>query len=292
MTNKDYQDATIKRAEHDKEYFIMNRHTAQDKELSFEARGMIAYILSKKDGWEMQVHDLKQKCAKGRVYRILDELIASRYLEPRTKYRDEKGHWQWTPYILHECPYPQNRDTEKRDTENADIKQSTELEITDKESTLSAPKAAQDETPEKQETISQDNPELHPELKIVDKLSSDEYQEFIDVLEDKYNLIGKGTFDVYHQLRGSIAVKNKKTLRYQHGEIFRDKPVDLLELKSFIPYWEIKCPDIDLPTSAAALEKWFGKYRKSIKEQANKPKSFFQQKRPTNYNEIMEAQGE
>jgi hypothetical protein len=139
MSAKDYKNATIIRAKHKDEYFRMQRKTAQDENLSFEARGMIAYLLSKPDDWEIQVHDLKQKCAKGRVYRILDELVENGYLEKRTKYRDDKGHWQWTPYRLHErpidniipltenaetdTPYPDFRDTEKPDTENAEIKE-------------------------------------------------------------------------------------------------------------------------------------------------------------------------
>ncbi len=158
MSAKDYQGASIVRAPHNNAYFIMSRKTAQDEKLSFEARGMIAYLLSKPDTWEIQVHDLKQKCAKGRVYRILDELTENGYLKPRTKYRNEKGQWEWTPYVLHERPIikipentdtdnaeikeddkplPEKRDTDKPDTDkpdtdNAEILDSTELDNTDK----------------------------------------------------------------------------------------------------------------------------------------------------------------
>ena len=135
-----YAGATIVRAKHDKKYFRMHRDTAQDRELSWEARGLIAYVLSKPDNWEIQVKDLEQGCAKGRVYRILDELKKAGYLESRKRYKNKKGKWQYTPYILHERPLPQNQDTEfadteNQDTENADILDTTELEITESEIT-------------------------------------------------------------------------------------------------------------------------------------------------------------
>lgn len=123
MSDKKYEGSAIIRTQHNKDFFVMNRLTAQDENLSFEARGMIGYLLSKPDSWDIRVHDLAQKCTKGRVYRILDELASHGYLKKRTKYKDEKGRWQWTPYILSERPYIGFPDTEKPDTENDEIKE-------------------------------------------------------------------------------------------------------------------------------------------------------------------------
>ena len=98
--------ATIIRAKHDKEnpYFQMRRDTIQNENLSWEARGMLCYLLSKPADWEIQISDLKQKCGRAKVYAILDELIKANYIKERQKFQDEKGHWQWTPYIVYELP--------------------------------------------------------------------------------------------------------------------------------------------------------------------------------------------
>lgn len=62
-------------------FFIMSRPLAQDRELSFEARGVMAYLLSKPDDWKVQPSDLEQLCGSRRVYRILKELRDAGYME-------------------------------------------------------------------------------------------------------------------------------------------------------------------------------------------------------------------
>lgn len=130
-------DARIIRAQRsdDNPYFLCRRDTAQDDSLSWEALGVLTYLLSKPDDWEIKVSDLIKRSGKTKVYRILKELIKARYLKPRTKYRDEANHWQWTPYILHESPYPRNQDTG-----NGEIKAlSTEGQIRDKDKSTPLP---------------------------------------------------------------------------------------------------------------------------------------------------------
>jgi predicted transcriptional regulator len=277
MSNAKYKDATIVRATYEDNFFRMKRQTAQDKNLSFEARGMIAYILSQFDGWEMKVHDLQQNCAKGRVYRILDELAQYGYLEKRKKTRVE-GRWVWTPYVLHERPYPEKQDTEKQDTENADIKEvTTKRETTDKEKELSTDKI-------KSNTTEDINPVVQ-----TDKLSADEYDTFILNLNRHFKLNGGRVHDVYHQLRGTTA--NKKSRRYLYGALFRDKPVTLNEILRFVIWYKQECEDCSFPISADSLEDWFGKYRVVQEKQANKRPPLSQRKRPANY-ELLLANGQ
>jgi hypothetical protein len=68
----------IIRARHDKDdpYFRLRRATAQDIQLSWAARGVITYVLSKPDNWEVRVEDLIDQGDLGRnaIYRILGEL--------------------------------------------------------------------------------------------------------------------------------------------------------------------------------------------------------------------------
>lgn len=99
----------IVRASHDKQnpYFMMLRSTAQNKNLSYEARGLIAYLLSKPDEWEIMIEDLCQECGRGRVYRIIKDLLEDNYLE-RIYHRDELGKIVYVEYVVHEQPFIEN----------------------------------------------------------------------------------------------------------------------------------------------------------------------------------------
>lgn len=155
---------TIKRGKHDKQnpYFMMSRGTAQDRRLSYEARGMLAYLLSKPGDWEVRVDDLildskkgEGKAGSSKIYAILDELAECRYVKKSQKYQGQGGKWCWTPYEVYEEPYPDfphtdkpgmdKPDTAEPDTENRDTLQSTEGQITEQQ--ITDDKAQSDGTP-------------------------------------------------------------------------------------------------------------------------------------------------
>ena len=73
-------------------FFAISNELAQNAALSYEARGLMAYLLSKPDNWEMKVSDLIAQSPAGRdaVYRILRELEAARYIR-RQNCRRENG---------------------------------------------------------------------------------------------------------------------------------------------------------------------------------------------------------
>lgn len=79
----------IRRCEHsaDKKFLLFNRKTAQNKKLSFEARGLLLYVLSKPPKWEAQDADLMREggIKKFALNSILKELkecgYARRYRE-------------------------------------------------------------------------------------------------------------------------------------------------------------------------------------------------------------------
>lgn len=77
---------TIIRVVHGEEnpYFLMARAAAQDKNLSYEARGMLAYLLSKPDDWRVVVEDLStHSCGRDQCRRIIKELIIAGYIVRR-----------------------------------------------------------------------------------------------------------------------------------------------------------------------------------------------------------------
>jgi hypothetical protein len=87
----------------------MLRSAAQNRELTFEARGVLAYILSKPDDWKVQPSDLEQQCKKSVVYRVLAELIKHGYIERTQERNDKKQIIAWH-YLVHEYPLPRNQE--------------------------------------------------------------------------------------------------------------------------------------------------------------------------------------
>jgi DnaD/phage-associated family protein len=113
---------TILRVAHDRNnpYMQLNRSTAQNKEMSYEAVGMLTYLLSKPDDWQVNIEDLRREgCGRDKAYRILNELIAAKYAVRNVEY-DERHRIIEVSYVISEAPLPENPDTEKPDTENPD----------------------------------------------------------------------------------------------------------------------------------------------------------------------------
>ena len=102
-------DVTIIRAPRGKEhpYFMHRRATAQDRALSFEARGVVAYLLSKPDDWTIALTDLMAEGGIGRdkARRILNELAEAGYLKQQQQHGDG-GKFEAVVYVLHEEPQP------------------------------------------------------------------------------------------------------------------------------------------------------------------------------------------
>lgn len=99
--------ATIIRTIKDKDhpYKLFNTTFARDKRLSFEARGIMAYLLSKPDDWQTNTTDLINQSEAGRdkVYRILKELRTYGYLERRQEH-SQRGQFEQQVIYIHEIP--------------------------------------------------------------------------------------------------------------------------------------------------------------------------------------------
>src|SRR5690606_15840152 len=104
---------TIIRTPHSSErpYFVMSRETAQDRNLTFEARGMLAYLLSKPDDWQVQIKDLQQHIGRDKVKAILKELEAAGYLTVERDRHNERGRFARNIYRVHETPLTENPST-------------------------------------------------------------------------------------------------------------------------------------------------------------------------------------
>lgn len=98
---------TIERATKDADnpYRMISRAAMEDERLSFESRGVLAYILVKPDNWRVHVADLRKAGNVGRdkIYRILNELIAFGYVV-RDVERNKDGTLGDTVYRVNEKP--------------------------------------------------------------------------------------------------------------------------------------------------------------------------------------------
>jgi len=99
---------SIVRTSHSKDrpYVILNKSTFEDKNLSWGAKGLWAFLLSKPDSWNVSVSHLSS-IFEGRgggekaIYSLLNELIDNGYCE-RTQSRSEDGLFNQYEYIVFE----------------------------------------------------------------------------------------------------------------------------------------------------------------------------------------------
>lgn len=145
MSASQATDITIIRAAkgRDNPYFMMLRETSQRIDLSYEAAGMLTYLLSKPDDWKIVPATLKRKgCGRDKVYRILGELREAGYLHLSDQ-RQSDGTFTAGEYLLYEQPHTENPDADKPDTvkptlHNRDSTEERETEEKEKESAARA----------------------------------------------------------------------------------------------------------------------------------------------------------
>lgn len=138
----------IKLAHRDTHYVTIRRETVQDETLSWEARGMLAYLLSKPLDWTVRPSQLQQGCGRDKVYSILRELSEHGYVA-RTDKRDANGRVLEVEYVVYEAaenplPFPEKPYTVNPNTENHPL----QIKEITKEREYTSPNGAQRENSE------------------------------------------------------------------------------------------------------------------------------------------------
>jgi len=112
----------IIRQRREKNYSIISNEILDDQRISFKARGLLAYMLSKSDDWKFYVDELanhSEKDGKKAVQSALKEIENAGYLK-RIKQRDKQGHFSEQDWQLLDIPtfspQPQKRQTAERQT--------------------------------------------------------------------------------------------------------------------------------------------------------------------------------
>ena len=109
--------------------FMLARATAQDERLTWEARGLLAYMHSLPRDWRLNPADLikRGKGGRNRIYRMLSELREAGYIL-RTDVRDEHGKIVRWEYLARMRPLPRYPDVADPDVANG---HSTEVQTDD-----------------------------------------------------------------------------------------------------------------------------------------------------------------
>jgi len=102
---------TIRRAARRHRFVIVDQAAVEDTRLSWAARGLLAYLLSRPDDWKVLVNDLKKRGDLGRdgVYALLRELRQAGYVRFERN-RDAQGRMRGGTYIVSEIPHPASPD--------------------------------------------------------------------------------------------------------------------------------------------------------------------------------------
>ena len=111
---------TIIRAPRRHRFVVMDQRAVEDDRLSWAARGLLCYLLSRPDDWKVLVNDLRKRGNLGRdgIYRLLRELMTLGYARFQ-RVRDKHGRIRGGIYFIREIadsPYPDLPDTVKPDT--------------------------------------------------------------------------------------------------------------------------------------------------------------------------------
>lgn len=101
---------SIVRAARKNQFYVLPTTTIEDNRLSWEARGMLVYLLSKPDHWEVNIKDLLartrnclgRRSGRDKVYLILKELQMAGYIV--RKYDRQGGAFQGITYEISENP--------------------------------------------------------------------------------------------------------------------------------------------------------------------------------------------
>lgn len=94
---------SIIRRKRENNYAIIPNSIMEDDRLSFEARGLLAYILTRPDNWIFRTEHLKKVTGFGRdkCQRLIREILDLGYGKRETKH-DENGHFQGQELVFYD----------------------------------------------------------------------------------------------------------------------------------------------------------------------------------------------
>lgn len=113
-------------------FVVMDKGFLENPNLSFKAKGILAYLLSKPDNWKVVVGDLFNHSTDGKtaIYSALKELKEQGYYV-KIPVRNEKGYFVRWESTIYECPEVQQKQEEVKEIKKVkESKKVKELEET------------------------------------------------------------------------------------------------------------------------------------------------------------------
>ena len=122
----------FQRVDQETDYTIVSNHILRDNTLSWRARGLFIYILSKPETWKVYTKDLINQATEGKyaMYKAMKELVEAGYIERSQIVEDGKfGNLIYKVYQIpcSKKPYPKKQHTENQSTYKVKNKSNTEL---------------------------------------------------------------------------------------------------------------------------------------------------------------------
>jgi len=267
----------IIRAPHDSDWVTTSRLTPQDESLTWEARGVLWYLLSKPSSWVVQPKDLQQNCGRDKVYTILNELVEKcyiRYIEER-----KDGRFLGITYMVYERPYaekpdtemPRKRrvttrkrdtppsekpdtvkpDTEKSDTENADIRN---IETPEDERVLESEEKEKNSTPPDKPAVNNREPNpMYDAVFDIFKLTAGMNTDLCKMLEGKATKKGYIEYNLLEPI--DAAGLREWGDWYRRTELGGDPNLSMVKkrdkIQSSIGYWQAKKKEREARRAAA-----------------------------------------
>jgi hypothetical protein len=126
---------TVFRINKNKNYSVISNQFLNDDRLSWKAKGVLTWLLSRQDGWKPLLLDMQQRSKDGRDSTAagINELVEHGYIV-RDKIRDDKGLLKGYEYQVYEEPVNGLSATEKPNTDISNTEKPT-LINTDKVNT-------------------------------------------------------------------------------------------------------------------------------------------------------------
>ena len=106
----------VHREEHNESYTVIDNAVLQNVNLSFEARGFLAYLLSLPNDWNFTVRSIVKQTGYSKcvVLRIMDELKTAGHIRLE-RIKDKNGRFTQSTWHVYEVPY-EHHISQKRNT--------------------------------------------------------------------------------------------------------------------------------------------------------------------------------
>lgn len=138
----------------ERDYTVLDNTFLKDKNLSWKAKGLFAYILSLPEDWKIYMSDLQNRATDGEtsLRSAIKELTERGYIK-QTRLKDDKGRWASYAYVIIEKPHVENLNVDNPDVDNPVLLNTNNTKYLNKPNTNSS----KDETPKQKPIIETNN---------------------------------------------------------------------------------------------------------------------------------------